>query len=458
MKDKREELLALAEKAVAFGSKHVDQIEVYMQDTFNTEAELQIGQINSANRSQDAGAAIRCLVGKRLGCAFTNKLDQATIQKAVKQAIAAAKSSTEDATLKSFPTKAQYPKVSGTWDEAILEKDSSVFVDLLAETSQKAATQSEGGIVGQAGVGSVFGWSAYANSLGVGAADRTTVAYIYIVLLAPTPTGMTPGILEVDVKRSFNLDLDRVVNDAVKYLQVAKNPAEGETGPKTVVFTGNALGTLLFFALLPSVRGDGIVREKSRIADKLGDKIASESLSFLDDGLRPGAWATSLFDHEGVPRQSTPVIEKGKLKSFIWDTYWANRHGVESTGNASRNMRTGVISIQPSTLVVPQGKGSLDDLISDIADGYLVSGLQGAHSSNQDTGDFSVVANPCFRIIDGELTGCINGQMVSGSAFDLIQKVDKLAGDSRQFLLPGGTAIHGPSISFSDIQVVAKES
>ncbi|MFX1476111.1 MAG: metallopeptidase TldD-related protein, partial [Promethearchaeota archaeon] len=338
------------------------------------------------------------------------------------------------------------------------EKDSSVFVDLLAKTSQEAAAQSEGGIVGQGGVGSIFGWSAYANSLGVGAADRSTIAYIYIVLLAPTPTGMTPGIVEIDVKRSFELEVDRVIADAVKYLQVAKKPAEGETGPQTVVFTGDAIGTLLFFALLPSIRGDGIVRQKSILADKLGETVASETLSFLDDGLRPGAWATSLFDAEGVPRRSTPIIEKGKLKSFIWDTYWANRHGVESTGNASRNLRTGVISIQPSTLVVPQGKGSLEDLISDISSGYLVSGLQGAHSSNQDTGDFSVVANPCFRIIDGELTGCVNGQMVAGCAFDLLQKVDKLAGDSRQFLLPGGTAIHGPSISFSGVQAVAKES
>ncbi len=458
MKDRRDELLALAEKAVAFGSKHVDQIEVYMQDLFNTEAEVAIGQINSANRTQDAGAAIRCIVGTRLGCAFTNKLDQATIQKAVKQAIAAAKSSTEDATWKGLPTKAKYSEVSGTWDDAIPEKEPGVFVDLLAETSQKATAQSEGGIVGQAGVGSVFGWSAYANSLGVGAADRSTIAYIYIVLLAPTPTGMTPGIIEIDVQRNFDLELERVVTDAVKYLKVAKKTVDGETGAQTVVFTGNAIGTLLYFALLPSARGDSIVREKSILADKLGDKIASEKLSFLDDGLRPGAWATSLFDDEGVPRQSTPVIEKGKLKSFVWDTYWANRHGVESTGNASRNMRTGVISIQPSTLVVPEGKGSLEDLISDIDSGYLVKGLQGAHSSNQDTGDFSVVANPCFRIIDGELTGCVNGQMVAGGAFDLIQKVDKLAGNSRQYLLPGGVAIHGPSISFSGVQAIAKES
>ena len=302
MKDRRQELLALAEKAVAFGSKHVDQIEVFVQDTFNTEAEVAIGQINTANMSQDAGAAIRCLVGKRLGSAFTNKLDTSTIQKAVKQAIAAAKSSTEDATLESFPTKAKYSKVSGTWDDAIPEKEPSVFVDLLAEASQRATQESQGAIVGQAGVGCVYGWNAYANSLGVGASDRSTIAYIYIVLLAPTPTGMTPGIIEIDVKRSYDLEVDRVVEQAVKYVQIAKQTVKGETGPQTVFFSGNALGTLLYFALLPSVRGDSIVRKKSKLADKLGDKIASEELSFLDDGLRPGAWATSLFDDEGVAR------------------------------------------------------------------------------------------------------------------------------------------------------------
>jgi PmbA protein len=456
MADRRDRLLALAERVVTFGAKKVDQIEVLIQDTFSIRANVALGQVKTATKTQEAGVAIRCVLGKRLGCAFTNRLDQATLEETVKQAISAAETSTTDETWSHLPLKTAYGKVRDVWDDSILEREPGVFVDLLTDVTQKVIACDKNIIVGQAGVGVVYGWRAYANSNGVSIPDRGTRASVYLGVVAPTSTGgMTPSIFESEVSRNYTLDTEGVVNRAVHYVQIAKRPAKGETGSGSVIMIGNALGSLLYYSFFPSIRGENVVREKSVLASRRGDQIASKSLSIIDDGLQPGAFRTSLFDDEGVSRQTTPIIEKGKLGTFLWDNYWANRHGEQSTGNAQRNLRTGVVGIQPSTIVVPTGKGSLEDLIGDVNSGYLIKGFQGAHSSNQDTGDFSVVGNPCFRIENGQLTGCVHGLMLAGNAFQLVKKVDSVGEDTREFFLPN-TAFYGPSIRFTDLQVVAK--
>lgn len=457
MVDKQDELLSLAERVVAIGSKSVDQIEVVVQDTFNVNADVALGQMKTASKTQETGVAVRCISDQRLGCAFTNCLDKASLEKTVKQAMSASKSGTSDAKWKDLPKKTRYNSVSDVWDDSILEKEPGEFIDLLADMTHRALTQKKDIIVGQAGIGASYGWSAYANSNGISIADRGTMAFVYLGVVAPTSTGgMTPAIFESDLSRSFSLDIDQVMERVIQYVQLAKEPAKGETGLGTVIILGNALGELLYYSFYPSISGESIVRKKSVLAQCQGDKIASEKFSLLDDGVKPGAFRTSLFDGEGNPRQTTTIIENGKLNSFLWDNYWANCHGEKSTGNAHRNIRTGVVNIQPTTIAVPEGKGSLDDLISDVASGYLIKGFQGAHSSNQDTGDFSVVANPCFRIENGRLVGCINGLMLVGNAFKLIQNVDRVSSDTREFFLEN-TAFYGPSIRFTDVQVVTNK-
>ncbi len=82
MKDKQELLLSLAESAITYGAKKTDQIEILIQDNYEIGCEINLGQINKATKSQDAGASIRVVIGKRLGSAYTNRLDQARICKA----------------------------------------------------------------------------------------------------------------------------------------------------------------------------------------------------------------------------------------------------------------------------------------------------------------------------------------------------------------------------------------
>ncbi|MFW9830859.1 MAG: TldD/PmbA family protein [Candidatus Thorarchaeota archaeon] len=456
MKDQQSTLLNLAEKTVAYGSNKVDQIEVLVQDNYEIGVEINLGQINKAIKLQEVGASIRCVIKQRIGSAFTNRLDFMTLKKTVNRAISAAKASTPDKTWRDFPGKVSYSPLSDVWDDSIPDKDPSVYVDLTATIGKRITERDSSIIIGEAGSGGFYGWNAYANTNGVATSDRGTGVYAYADIVARTDTGMTPSITTIDVNRHFHLDLDYVVDEAVMYVLLAKTHAKGRTEAGTVIFSPRGIGGILGHAFLPALMGENVVRKKSKLADKMDELIASKLLSVTDSGRIPGGYSTSLFDGEGSPRQTTSLIEKGKLRSFLWNNYWAQRHGVSSTGNAIRNLRTGVVDTATSNMIIEGGNRSFEDMIGDIKSGYLIKGLQGAHSSNKETGDYSVVANPAFRIENGELQGVVHGLMLAGNAFEFLKKIEVVGNDVLPHLVgPIGSFI-APSIQFSDIQVVAK--
>ena len=102
--------------------------------------------------------------------------------------------------------------------------------------------------------------------------------------------------------------------------------------------------------IFDAVNGDSMYRHESFLAGKLGEKIASDKLTVIDDGTIPGLFGTSPFDDEGVPTRRTVVIEKGVLKSYLLNTYTARKLGMKTTGNASRGI-TGNAGGRPRQLL-----------------------------------------------------------------------------------------------------------
>ena len=97
-----------------------------------------------------------------------------------------------------------------------------------------------------------------------------------------------------------------------------------------------------------------IYRHESFLAGKLGEKVAGENVTVIDDGTLPGLFGSSPFDDEGVPSRRTVVIERGVLKSYLMNTYAARKLGLKTTGNASRGL-TGNAGIGHGNLYLEKG-------------------------------------------------------------------------------------------------------
>ena len=157
---------------------------------------------------------------------------------------------------------------------------------------------------------------------------------------------------------------------------------------------------------------------------------------------------TTKCDGEGSVSKATELIKDGKLNSFIYDIYTANKEGVETTSNGYRGSYLTTPQISPSNL---EFKFSEMKDLSEIKKGVLTTSVLGAHTANPISGDFSVEANNTFKIENGELTDPINKAMISGNIFEIMKKVEGLNSEIKQY---GSFII--PKLLVHDLRVVGQ--
>ena len=251
--------------------------------------------------------------------------------------------------------------------------------------------------------------------------------------------------------RNYNIDPIWVGKEAAKLSVSALKTKPVETKSTTVILTQFALQDLFAHTLINAVRADSVQRDQSPLKGKIGEQIAADSLTIYDDGVFPGGLRTWTFDGEGVPHQRTAVIEKGVLKNFLYDNYSAQKDGKESTGNAGRAGYLSTPSIDTTNFHIMPSKKTADQMLSKVDDGLLVYYLQGAHSSNPVSGEFSVVATPAWKIKKGEIADCSKGVMLAGNVFDLLKNISDVGSNERQM----GQLI-APWVQVENVRVIGK--
>jgi PmbA protein len=431
---KQEEILRLAEKAVDIAMKRgADEAEAFVFQGLNTSVGIERGQIARTSRMIDRGLGTRTIVDKAVGFSYTNVLEsEAMVEETVLRALSSAKASKPDKDWHGLPAKKPFPSVRGTYDRRIEElhsedlvKTASAMLDA-AEKTDKRAFPIEGG----AETGCLS--AALANSNGISIFDYGTMIECSLAALVQEAGEVTPVCFEFNLERKYDINPEWVGEEAAKLAVSALKAKRIETKSTNVIFTQVALQQLLYFTLINAVKADYVQRNQSAFKDKIGEKVASESVTIYDDGLLDGGLRTWRFDGEGTPQQKTLIIEKGVLRSFIYDNYAARKEGRESTGNGARAGYLSTPNVDSTNFHLLPGKKSTKDLISEVDEGLLVYSVQGAHSSNPASGEFSVVATPAWKIKDGEIAHAAKGAMVAGSIFHVLMNISALADNRRK--------------------------
>jgi PmbA protein len=186
------------------------------------------------------------------------------------------------------------------------------------------------------------------------------------------------------------------------------------------------VATSILEHIFEGINGDSVYRGASFLAGKLGQKIAGDQITVIDDGTIPGGFGTSPFDGEGIPTRRTVVIENGVLKSYLLNTYTAKKLGLETTANASRGL-AGTPGIGPGNYFLQAGKKTPQEIISNIKEGLYVTEFLG-HGANLVTGDYSRGASGMW-ISGGELTFPVEEITVAGNLKDLFFNISEIGND-----------------------------
>lgn len=201
-----------------------------------------------------------------------------------------------------------------------------------------------------------------------------------------------------------------------------------EPGVMPVILESGACGTLWHESCGHTLEATAIASRQSHFVDKIGQKVASDKVTLIDDGTLPNYYGTDAIDDEGHVRQKNTLIEKGILKSYMCDRLHGRMIGMASTGNGRRqNYTFAPVARMTNTYLAP-GEDDEEAMIRSVADGLYVRSLGGGFGGTQ----FSLQVKEGYLIKKGKLDRQIKGTMITGNGAEVLMKVDSV-GKSRGF-------------------------
>jgi PmbA protein len=413
--ERAHELVALANRAGA------EEAEVFGLAGRSMDVDLRRDKVELASESFHQGLGLRAVIRGAVG--FSSTSDMSKLNEVAASAIRAARARGPDECWQGLPSPEPVQRPDKVYDPAMEAIGAEDCLDLAADLLRGCA-----GVKGaepvSGGVACISGVEFVVNSHGVELRERSTTMYAALEAIAKGDDVATGS--EFHNSRLLCTELAGVGRAAGEMAVGSLGGSKAESGSFEILLGPIAFTDLLEHAFVPSLSADNVQKGRSALASRLGDKIASESLGIVDDGLLPGGMGASAFDGEGVPSRRSSIVESGVLKGFLYDSYTAGKAGISSTGNAVRSGYSEVPGVGIRNLII--GNGS-SDLLEETR-GILVNSLIGAHTANPISGDFSVEARNSFYIAPGEEPRPIRSMMLAGNIFDLLKGID-LGTDAR---------------------------
>jgi PmbA protein len=394
---------------------------------------VRMQEVENLKEAGSRGAGIRVLTGEkgaqRAGSSYTSDLSPEGIEKMVKAALELAKITSVDP-FGGLPETGELGKLEGDlklYDDAIAKMTTEWKIDQ-AMRAEKAAFDFDSRIQLSEGASfdSHIGRRIFANSRGFLGSYRTSSCSLSVVPVAKQDGAMERDYWHTSARNSARMESPESVGRiaagrAIRRLNARKVP----TQKVPVIFEPRTAGQFLG-DIFGAVNGGAIYRHASFLAGKLGEKIASDALTVVDDATIPGLFGTTPFDDEGVASRRTMVIERGVLKSYLLNTYSARKLSLKTTGNASRGI-TGNAGIGPGNFFIEAGAHPPAEIIANIPSGLYVTELIGG-GANTVTGDYSSGAAGLW-IENGKLTYSVSEITIAGTMQQMLQGIEQVGSD-----------------------------
>ncbi|MBQ7460061.1 MAG: TldD/PmbA family protein [Oscillospiraceae bacterium] len=272
-----------------------------------------------------------------------------------------------------------------------------------------------------------------ANSEGLYTQDRQIRTRMFITAIAEkngeTQTGdSAPG-------RRMGLEAYETVIDprkaGVDAARQAVTMASAGYCPAGVmpVAIGNGFGGVIFHeACGHSLEATSVAYGLSEFAGKLGEVIANEKVTAIDDGTIPNAWGSINIDDEGTPARRNVLIEKGVLKGYMIDRMGGRRMNMEPTGSARRQSYAYATTSRMTNTYIAPGEDKSEDIFASIEYGLYAKSMGGG-SVNPATGEFNFAVAEGYMIRNGKIAEPVRGASLVGRGSEVIRKIDMVSGD-----------------------------
>ena len=432
----------------------LNDMEVYYSEGSSLSLKVFQKDLDGYSLSESEGLSLRGVYKGKMGYSYTEKVDETSIDQLVKDAAENALIIDSEDEEYIFEGSKEYKKVD-SFNQALSnvgEEQKINFVKSLEEEAfrlDKRIASVEVCIYGDG-----YGETIMSNTKGLFLRDKSNIAYTYIAVVAKDGEDIKTG-MAYRTGNDFNaFNAQDIAREAVDEALALLGARSVKSGDYNVIIRNSAAADLME-AFTGIFSAEAVQKNLSLLKGKLNEKIASDKFTLIDDPYMEGGLASKSFDGEGVACKYKKVVDKGVLKTYLYNLKTAKKDGVDTTGNASKGSYKSSIGISPSNFFVEKGERTLDEMVADIDKGILITELQGLHSGlNSVSGDFSL-ATLGFLIQDGKISRPVEQITMAGNYFDMLKNIEETGSDLK-FGMPGEAYIGSPSLRIKKLSIAGE--
>jgi TldD protein len=422
---------ALARALDAALARRADAADLFFEYTVQDSLVLEEGIVKSGDRHVEQGVGVRALAGERQGYAHS---DEVTVESLTLAAATARSISADAGGSASVAARAAgdrhdlYPIERSPTDVPIERK-----VALLDAIDTYARARDPRIVQVMASCVSELRRVMIAGSDGVRAGDERPLVRLNVQVIAEAGTRREVGYQGMGGRSGFEWLLEPaawqpLVDEAVRIATLNLEAVACPAGTMTVVLGPGWPGILLHEAIGHGLEGDFNRKRTSAFSDRLGQRVASQGVTVVDDGTLPGRRGSLNVDDEGTPTQRTVLIENGILRGYLQDRLNARLMGMQPTGNGRRESYAHLPMPRMTNTFMLAGQDDPAEILREVDRGlYAVS--FGGGQVDITSGKFVFSANEAYRIEGGRLGAPVKGATLIGNGPDVLTRVSRIGSD-----------------------------
>ncbi|MEW6433871.1 MAG: metallopeptidase TldD-related protein [Myxococcota bacterium] len=407
-----------------------DFAEVYVERNETTAVTLEEQQVKSAQAGLSQGVGVRVISGARVGYAYSDDLDDEALFRAARTAafIAQGGGSERPFPVSRTPLPTFYRLEKHLADVAVADKRELVVrANKAAHAYDKRVKQ----------VLATYADSTkrilIANTRGHLAEDTQDLCRLSTMVVAEGKggerrTGFYGGGGRVPFTHFDTFTPEMVAREAARQALASMGAADAEAGQQTVVLAPGWSGILLHEAVGHGLEADFIRKGTSLFAGKLGQKVASELVTVIDDGTMANARGSLNVDDEGHPTQFKVLIERGVLKGYMSDSLNAQLMGTKSTGSGRRESFKHLPMPRMTNTYLAPGEDTPEDIVRGVDKGVYCANFGGGQVDITN-GNFVFEVSEAYEIKKGRLGRPLKGVTLIGVGPEALKNVTRVGND-----------------------------
>lgn len=409
-------------------STGADFADIFVEETYSSQLSVLNQKADKAIVGTLYGAGIRLFFGEEIVYVTTNDLSEEAL---IKTALMAAQArGTTKELAEGFRLQSKLFDSIHTYGEKPWEMNRDRKFQWMNALDQHARSRS--GLVTQveAHLLEKFQKVQIANSMGLHTFDERAYSRIRVETFVETNGvkesshdneghhGTSEIFDQVDLQKLAFENVDRA-------LLLAKAPY-APAGEMPVLISNSFGGVLFHEACGHGLETTSVAKNASVFCGKLGQRVAHECVTAIDDGTIPNGWGSLNVDDEGMPTQRTTLIEKGILKSYLVDRMGSQQTGYAATGSGRKQSYKFAPASRMRNTFIDRGTDRLEDMVRDVDYG-LYAKKMGGGSVDPGTGDYNFSVLEGYMIRNGEIQEAVKGACLIGRGIETLANITKVS-------------------------------